>query len=159
MTEENSTKTNKEKPMNRKQNLFALLTIAAACATMALSAVADDAKPSATGTWTWNQPGRNGGPDRTNTLTLKADDAKLTGKLSMPGRGASATPIETDITDGKVDGDSVSFAVVREFNGNSMTNTYTGKVTADAITGKVAGMRNGEPTSRDWTAKRSTDAK
>jgi len=117
--------------MNRKQNIFALLTVAAACATMALSAVADDAKPSATGTWSWTQPGRNGGPDRTNTLTLKTDDAKLTGKLSMPGRGGSTTPIETEITDGKVDGDSVSFAIVREYNGNSMTNTYTGKVTAD----------------------------
>jgi hypothetical protein len=139
--------------MIRKYSILASLTLTATCAMLAFSAAADDAKPNPTGTWTWSQPGRNGGPDRTNTLTLKVEDSKLTGKLAMPGRGGAA--METAISDGKVDGDTVSFAVVREFNGNSMTNSYSGKVTADAITGKSTMVRNGEPQSRDWVAKRS----
>ena len=106
------------------------------------------------GTWTWTTPGRNGGPDRTNTLTLKIDASKqLTGKITTPRRGGQTA--DTDITDGKLDGDNVSFAVVREFNGNSMTNKYTGTVSADTITGKVQFNRNGEDQSRDWTAKRA----
>jgi hypothetical protein len=142
--------------MIRKYSILASLTLTAACAMLAFSAAADDKKPDPTGTWTWTQPGRNGGPDRTNTLTLKVEDTKLTGKLSAPGRGGTTN--ETVIADGKVDADTISFAIVREFNGNSMTNTYSGKVSADSITGKVEFVRNGEPGSRDWTAKRSTDA-
>jgi hypothetical protein len=122
---------------------------------MCVAAQADD--KSATGTWTWTAPGRNGNPGRTNTLTLKAEDMKLTGKLGAPGRNGEVR--ETPITDGKVDGDSISFAIVREFNGNSNTNKYSGKVTSDKITGKVEFTRDGDTQSRDWTAMRSTDAK
>ena len=145
--------------MNRKYTLFTALAAIACCALIALSAAAQpaDKKPDATGTWTWSVPGRNGGPYRTNTLTLKAEDTKLTGKLTSPGRGGATN--ETAIADGKVEGDSVSFCVVREFNGNSMTNKYSGKVSADAITGKMEFNRNGEPSTRDWAAKRSTETK
>jgi hypothetical protein len=109
-----------------------------------------------TGTWTWSTPGRNGGPDRVSTLTLKADGANLTGKVSVPGRDGAAT--DTQIADGKVDGDKISFVTVREYNGRSSTNTYSGTVTADKITGKIGSVRNGEAQSRDWEAKRVTEA-
>ena len=107
-----------------------------------------------TGTWTWSTPGRNGGADRISTLTLKKDAAALSGKVSAPGRDGS--PVETPITDGKVDGDNISFSVVRAYNGNSSTNEYSGAVTVDKITGKMASVnRNGEPQSRDWVTKRT----
>jgi hypothetical protein len=109
------------------------------------------------GTWTWVTPGRNGGTDRTNTLTLKIDDSKLTGKIAAPRRGGQIA--ETPITDGKIDGDKVSFAVVREYNGTSNTNKYTGTVSADKITGKMEFTRDGDTQSRDWEAKRSADTK
>jgi len=109
------------------------------------------------GTWTWTTPGRNGGPDRVSTLTLKVDDSKLTGKLSTPGRDGAA--VEFPVVDGKVDGENVNFNVVRENNGSSTTNKYTGTVAADKITGKIKFTRNGEAQSRDWTATRSTTAK
>jgi hypothetical protein len=108
------------------------------------------------GTWTWAVPGYNGGPERTNTLTLKFDDSKLTGKLAAPRRGQI---VETPITDGKVDGDKVSFSIIREYNGTSNTNKYSGTVSADKITGKVEFIRNGDAQSRDWEAKRSADTK
>ena len=59
---------------------------------------------------------------------------------------------ETEITEGKIKGNEVSFTVVREFNGNKMTSKYTGKVTADVIKGKMEFERNGETQSRDWEA-------
>jgi len=133
------------------------LKLAACALLVAGTAVrADDAKADPTGTWTWATPGRNGGPDRTNTLSLKADASKLTGTLSAPGRGGQS--VETAIADGTVDGDAISFAIVRERNGTSRTNKFSGKVAGDKITGKMEFTRNGDTQSRDWTATRSTSA-
>ncbi len=126
------------------------LTLAAVLASSAATYAADPA-----GTWTWTTPGRNGGPDRVSTLTLKVDDAKLTGSVSAPGRDGQ--PVVTPIADGKVDGDKISFNLVRSYNGNSNTNAYTGTVSSDAITGKLEFTRNGETQLRDWVAKRATD--
>jgi hypothetical protein len=119
------------------------------------AAVAQAADPS--GTWIWSTPGRNGGPDRVTTLVLKVAGEKLTGKISVPGRDAQ--PVETPIASGKVDGDNISFDLVREFNGNSTTNKYSGAVTADKITGKIESSRDGQTQSRDWQAKRSAESK
>ena len=114
-------------------------------------AQADDKKVDPSGTYVWTQPGRNGGADRTNTLVLKLDGDKLTGKLSAPGRGGAAT--DTEIADGKLTGADVSFCVVRTFNGNTMTNKYSGTIADGAIKGKIESERNGQPQSRDWEAK------
>ena len=57
---------------------------------------------------------------------------------------------DTDISNGKVDGDTVSFDVVREFNGNSMTLHYTGKVAGDEIHFTVA-REGGE--GRTWSLR------
>jgi hypothetical protein len=141
--------------MHRK---FAIPTKLAFCAVLALSgiatAIAEDKAPSATGTWTWTSPGRDGGAERKNTLTLTQDGEKLTGKLSSPGRDGAAAR-EAEISDGSVKGADVTFSVVREFNGNKMTFKYSGKLTADTITGKVDSKdRDGNDRSRDWTAKK-----
>jgi hypothetical protein len=111
----------------------------------------------ATGSWTWSTPGRNGGAARTNTLTLKVEGSKLTGKVAAPNHDGAS--VETPVTDGKIEGDSLSFSVVREFNGTTTTAKYAGKVAADKITGKVETTRDGQPQSRDWEAKRSTEIK
>ena len=113
-------------------------------------AQADDKKVDPSGTYVWTQPGRNGGADRTNTLVLKLDGDKLTGKLSAPGRNG---PNETDIADGKLTGADVSFTVVRTFNGNTMTNKYSGTIADGTIKGKIEFNRNGDVQSRDWEAK------
>ena len=115
-------------------------------------AQAQDKKVDPSGTYMWTQPGRNGGPDRTNTLVLKVEGDKLTGTVTSPGRGGAA-PTPTAITDGKLTGADVSFSVVRSFNGNSMTNKYAGKVADGSIKGKVEMNRNGDVQSIDWEAK------
>lgn len=122
-----------------------------------LTVRADEKKADPNGTYTWTTAGRNGGPDRKNTLTLKVDGDKVTGKISSPGRDGQAR--ETEISNAKITGDEISFTVTREFNGNKMTSKHTGKISGDAIKGKIETERNGETQSRDWEAKRDVEKK
>ncbi len=147
--------------MQLKQKTAVSLITASLCALFALGLAlemqAQEKKADPTGTWTWTQPGRNGGPDRKMTLKLKTEGDKVTGKLASPGRDGQAS--ETEIQDGKIKGDELTFTLVREFGGNKMTFKYSGKVTADAIKGKVDTERDGQTRSRDWEAKRATEKK
>ena len=110
-----------------------------------------------TGKWVAEQPGRNGGPPRQTTFVLKADGSKLTGTMTGGGgRGGGDPPPPSEITDGKVDGNNVSFTVKREFNGNTMVTKYEGTVSGDEMKLKIT--RNGQdgtPVTTDVVAKRS----
>jgi hypothetical protein len=141
----------------QRNPLTALLTLAA-CASLALTAAtpvhAQGAKTDPSGTWTWTRPGRNGGPDQTNTLVLKLDGDKLSGSVSSPGRGGAVT--KTDITDASAKDGAVAFTTTREYNGNKTVVKYSGKVSTDTIEGKTETTRNdGDPQSRDWKATRA----
>ena len=102
-----------------------------------------------TGKWTAEVPGR-GGNMQTNTITLKQEGTKVTGTLDG-GRGG---PVE--ITNGKVEGDSVSFTVVRNFNGNEIKQNFKGTVSGNEIkfTRTMEGGQGGQPI--EFTAKKST---
>ena len=141
------------------QNGLTTLIKAAACAILALGAVAQaqDKKADPSGTWTWTSPGRNGGPDRKSTLKLKLDGEKVTGTLSAPGRGGQSSDVE--ISEGKIKGDEISFSVTREVQGNKFTAKYNGKISGDSIKGKIETERDGQARSRDWEAKRESEKK
>jgi rhodanese-related sulfurtransferase len=126
-----------------------ILGALAAHTTLINSAKAGDA----TGNWIWITPGRtnNNVPPKENILSLKADGTHLTGKISAPG--TNGAPADTGITEGKVDGDNISFAVVRQANGNSVTNRYTATVTPEKLVGKVTFGQGERARSRDWEAK------
>jgi len=126
-------------------------------ADVSLCRAADEKKADPSGDWTWTTPGRNGGSDRKMSLKLKVEGEKVTGTLSSPGQNGEI--VKSEIEDGKIKGDEVSFSVMREFNGNKRTMKYNGKITTDAIKGKTEFERNGETQSRDWEAKRATEAK
>lgn len=97
------------------------------------------------GAWTAQVPGR-GGETRDATFVFKQEGAKLTGTV----RGRQG---DTPIADGKVDGDTISFAVTRNFNGNEVKLLYKGTVSGNEI--KFTQQREGgEP--REFTAKRPT---
>jgi len=133
-------------------NKFTKILLAAALLVGAMTqAQADDKKVDPSGTYIWTVPGRNGGADRTNTLVLKVEGDKLTGKLSAPGRGGAVT--ETEIADGTLTNADISFSVVRSYNDNSFTNKYSGTVADGAIKGKIEFTRDGDTRSRDWEAK------
>ena len=116
---------------------LALLTCALAVAAFAANV---------TGKWTAEMPGR-GGNTTTSTFTFKADGSTLTGTVAG-GRGG-----DVSITNGKVDGDTITFDVVREMQGNSITLHYTGKVAGDEIKFKME--REGGQ-AREFTAKRAS---
>jgi len=109
-----------------------------------------------TGKWTFEQPGRGGNPGRPVTVTLKQDGGKLTGQMPGMGRGGDAPPPPTEITDGKVDGNNVSFTVKREFNGNSMVTKYEGVVDGDSMKLKITRDTQNGPTTTEVVAKKST---
>jgi len=64
------------------------------------------------------------------TLKLKQDGDKLTGATV---RNES----ETQIQDGKIAGDEITFKVIRDRDGRKVTAKYKGKITNDTIKGKV----------------------
>ena len=98
-----------------KNRLFMLLAMFALTSLVALAA-------DVTGKWMSEATGK-GGPQ---TYTLKQDDSTLSGTIEG-GRGP------TNISNGKVDGDKVSFEVTREMNGNSVTTKYSGTVSGGSM--------------------------
>jgi hypothetical protein len=131
--------------MTKKLLFVVLIALVASIALMAADV---------SGKWTFEQQGRNG--SQTVTLNLKADGGTLTGTVSGGmGRGGNA---EQEISDGKVDGNNISFAVKREFNGNTMVITYKGTVDGDTIKLDVTrpGRGGGDPVTTSVTAKRAT---
>jgi len=96
-----------------------VVLLSALLALSSLAAFAADV----TGKWMSEAMGK-GGPQ---TFTLKQDGSALTGTL-QGGRGGAS-----EIKNGKVDGDNVSFEVTREFNGNSITLKYSGSVSGSSM--------------------------
>ena len=76
-----------------------------------------------TGTWTGVMRGPNGNADFQLSFTFRQDGAKFTGTV----QGPQGEPIP--ITDGKIDGDKLTFTV--SFNG--MTISHEGTVSGDEI--------------------------
>jgi hypothetical protein len=108
------------------------------------------------GKWIAEQPGRNGGAPRQTTFTLKADGMKLTGSMTGGmGRGGAA-PAAIEITDGKIDGDKVSFTVKRETPNGSMETKYSGTVAGDELKLKFTMQGPDGPMDRELVAKRGT---
>jgi hypothetical protein len=118
--------------------LVALLFMA-----MAGSAMAADA----TGTWKWTTT--RGGKSLEATAKLKQEGDKVTG-VYVGGQSNTESAIEN----GSVKGDTISFTVSRERNGQKRTTKYTGTIKDDTITGKSEGERDGQVQSSDWVAKR-----
>jgi len=105
----------------------------------AVSALAADFN----GKWTANVETPRG--TQAVTFDFHVDGAKLTGTVTTP-RGTM------DITEGKVDGETINFVQVMNFNGNEFKMTYAGKADgADAI--KFT-RQAGERPAQEFTATR-----
>jgi hypothetical protein len=154
------------------------------CVTVVLlvAVVALLAADAVTGKWTYEQPmmGRGGGggggapgggggggnmPPRIVTLDLKADGAKLTGTALMPafgrrggGGGGEAPPAQPpiQITNGKVDGNNISFEVSRDTPNGAMVTKYEGAVSGSEMKLKITspGFGGGDPRVSDVVAKK-----
>ena len=140
---------------HKKQNSLTILKVAA-CALFAFGLVAlaqaQDAKIDPTGTWIWASAPRNDTPGRTNTLVLKYQNNVLSGTVQSLIRGGPTNRVS--ISEGKMEGDQISFKVSREVNGNVMITGYEGTVGEDTIKGKISMEGDGETRSRKWEARR-----
>lgn len=129
-----------------------LLFVTTILLVLAFAAVAADIS----GKWIAEQPGRQGGPPRQTTFTLKADGAKLTGTMMAPGRGGAAGT-ETEITNGKIDGNNITFEVKRQTQNGEMVSKYEGTLSGDELKLKTTRPgQDGTPQTIEMTAKRST---
>jgi hypothetical protein len=81
------------------------------------------------------------------TLKLKQDGDKLTGATVR-------NETETQIEDGKIAGDEISFKVIRERDGRKVTAKYKGKITGDTVKGKVESDWSGDWQTLDWEGTR-----
>ncbi len=107
----------------------------------AITAMAADVN----GQWIAQVPGRGGQTSET-TFQFKADASKLTGSITTQ-RG------ESQINDGKIDGDTISFTQSLEFGGNQFKFLYEGKVSGGEI--KFTRKREGgEGQAQEFVAKR-----
>jgi hypothetical protein len=132
------------------KKLLFVMTILFVAAVTLLAAAID-------GKWTYEQAGRGGGPGRPVTITLKADGAKLTGSVPGMGRGGDNPPPPTEITDGKVDGNNISFTVKRTTPNGEMVTKYEGTLAGDELKLKITRPgQDGTPVTTEVTAKRST---
>jgi hypothetical protein len=103
------------------------------------------------GKWTAQVPGRQGNTQEV-TFNFKAEGEKLIGTVS--GRQG-----DTAISEGSIKGDEVAFKVVREFNGNKISQVYKGKLAGDEIkftrSFDGAGPNGQTPPPIEFTAKRA----
>jgi hypothetical protein len=88
---------------------------------LAATAMAADAN----GTWKGNLVTDDG--SRELTFNLKADGSKLTGTVA----GLLDRPL--DVNEGKVEGATISFFVMSEWEGNAVKLVYKGDVAGDEI--------------------------
>ena len=113
------------------------------------------------GKWTIDNPGgRGGGRGGPQILTLNQVGSDVTGELGTGGRdGGSAAPVNNEIWDGKVTGDTISFYLWRgsdrpakmfykgQLNaaGDAITFTITGGPGRAGGPGGAAGQGSAEP--------------
>jgi hypothetical protein len=88
-----------------------------------------------TGTWMTETEGRKG----QLVFNLKADDNNLTGTVAF--RTGEPYPI----SEGKIDGDNISFVVEASFGDNKIKMKYQGKVTGDEMELTIENMEGAKP--------------
>src|SRR6476659_9418363 len=64
------------------------------------------------------------------TFTLKQDGTKVTGKVNVDNNGEKR---EIELKDGKVDGDTVTFAEPLNIQGNDIQIAFTGRISDSGI--------------------------
>jgi hypothetical protein len=101
------------------------------------------------GTWKWTSVNKKSGPAEV-TAVLVMKEGKLTGTVT--GRQGPA-----DITETILNGNQISFTVVRTSGDVTVTFKYSGQISGDTITGtieKSGATKDAPATTSDWKATR-----
>jgi hypothetical protein len=126
--------------MRRSVVLAGLILLAVAAGALAADAIA--------GKWVWETRGfgfgGGGGAAMKTTLTLKTDGGKLAGTITVPSFGGgppepgSAPQMEeVAISNGKIDGNNITFEVTRDMMGTPRTTKYEGVVSGGDLKIKI----------------------
>ena len=113
---------------------------------LAWEAKRDTAKAAASGNW--------------NTALTLGDGNRIEGTLKLKQDGDTLTGVsvrnenETQILEGKIAGDEITFKVIRDRDGRKVTAKYKGKITGDTINGKVESDWSGDWQTLDWEGTR-----
>jgi len=134
-----------------------ILVFAALAALVLLGMTSSAVAADVTGTWKLAAPqggpgGGGGGGGRgpmERSLVLKQDGDKLTGKVVM--KMGDNPPMETNIENGKVDGDNISFTTKSAGRGGGpeVVTTYKAKVSGNKMEGT---QQRGEGQERPFSA-------
>jgi len=106
----------------------------------------DTAKAAASGNW--------------NTALILGDGNRIEGTLKLKQDGDKLTGVtirnenETQILEGKIAGDEITFKVIRDRDGRKVTAKYKGKITGDTVKGKVESDWSGDWQTLDWEGTR-----
>jgi hypothetical protein len=106
----------------------------------------DTAKAVASGNW--------------NTALILGDGNRIEGTLKLKQEGDKLTGVtvrnenETQIEEGKITGDEITFKVIRDRDGRKVTAKYKGKITGDTVKGKVESDWSGDWQTLDWEGTR-----
>ncbi len=104
--------------------------------------------PTLEGTWRWNFTMPDGTITRPK-LRFTVEEGQLSGTTSFrPGT-------EAPVTNLLVNGDQISFQVIRRRNGEEVLTTYSGKWSEKTIRGRIESNWAGEKQSFDWEAQRA----
>ena len=117
-----------------------------AALTLILLAQPVQAQVDMTGTWEITTVTQRG--ERIMTFTFEQDGAALTGHTEFApmgrpggagGAGARGAPREIPISNGKVEGNQVTFQIVMGMGERSITQSFTGTVSGDTMEGTMTG--------------------
>ncbi len=95
-----------------------------------------------TGKWEFTSEGPRG--TQTSTITFEQDGTVLKGTMETQ-RGA------VSFENGSVEGNKITFTIVRGMGDRTFEMTYTGTVEGDTMTGTMTNPRGGDV---PWTAKK-----
>lgn len=97
---------------------------------------------------TWKATADFNGQTIERTFVFKSEGAKLTGESTSEMMGKST------ISDGKIEGDNVSFSMLVKFQDNEMKLDYKGKVSGNQL--KLTVEIPGGGPAIEWNAKKTS---
>lgn len=108
----------------------------------------------------WNAKRDSSASGNWNTALILGDGNRIEGTLKLKQDGEKLTgatvrnDTETQIQDGKITGDEISFTVIRDRDGRKVTAKYKGKITGDTVKGIVESDWSGDWQTLDWEGTR-----
>jgi hypothetical protein len=117
-----------------------LIVLLSSLAVIAAAALAADIN----GTWKATAEGPNGSMER--TFVFKVEGNKVTGETTSSMMGKST------ISDGKIDGDAITFTITGKIGDNEMKLTYSGKIKDTEIVFQSSAGGGGQ--TIEWHARK-----